>query len=134
MIVVDASVMVEVLLRVPGAERLEARLTRLGERLCAPALLDVEVAQALRRYAGRGELTPARGADAIQLLVDFPLVRYPHAPLLPRIWELRANLTAYDAAYVALAEALRAPLLTADARLAASPGHEAEIELCDHRP
>jgi predicted nucleic acid-binding protein len=133
-IVVDASVMVEVLLRVPGAERLEARLTGLGERLCAPALLDVEVAQALRRYTGRGELTPARGAEAIQLLVDFPLVRYPHAPLLARIWELRANLTAYDAAYVALAEALRAPLLTADARLAASPGHGAEIELCDHRP
>jgi predicted nucleic acid-binding protein len=128
-IVVDASVVVEVLLRVPGAERLEARLAGVGQRLCAPALLDVEVAQALRRYAGRGELTPERGNEAIQVLMEFPLVRYPHAPLLARIWELRSNLTAYDAAYVALAEALRAPLLTADARLAGAPGHRAEIEL-----
>ena len=129
MIVVDASVMVEVLLRVPGAERLEARLAGVEDRLCAPALLDVEVAQALRCYAGRGELSPERGTEAIELLMEFPLVRYPHAPLLPRIWELRSNLTAYDAAYVALAEALRAPLLTADVRLAGAPGHGAEIEL-----
>ncbi len=129
MIVVDASVVVEVLLRVPGAERLQARLAGAGERLCAPALLDVEVAQALRRYAARGELGAERGQEAIELLAAFPLVRYPHAPLLARIWELRSNLTAYDAAYVALAEALRAPLLTADARLAGAPGHGAEIEL-----
>lgn len=129
MIVVDASVVVEVLLRVPGAERLEGRLSGSGERLCAPALLDVEVAQALRRYAGRGELTPERGDEAIQVLMEFPIVRYPHAPLLPRVWELRSNLTAYDAAYVALAEALGVPLLTADARIAGAPGHRAEIEL-----
>jgi predicted nucleic acid-binding protein len=126
--VVDASVMVEVLLRIPGSEQLEARLSR-PKRLCAPSLLDVEVAQAMRRYAARGELPALRGSEALELLRVFPIVRYGHGPLLSRIWQLRANLTAYDAAYVALAEALRAPLLTADERLARAPGHKAQIEV-----
>ena len=128
MIVVDASVIVEMLLRVPGSERLQARLSK-PKRLCAPALLDVEVAQALRRYAATGELPAERGRGAIELLRDFPIVRYGHGPLLARVWQLRANLTAYDATYVALAEALRAPLLTADARLAKAPGHGARVEV-----
>jgi predicted nucleic acid-binding protein len=107
---------------------LEARL--FGRvSLHAPHLLDVEVAQVLRRYAARGELTAARGVEALADLAAFPLTRYPHDLLLARIWALRENLTAYDAAYVALAEALRAPLVTRDERLASAPGHRATIEL-----
>jgi predicted nucleic acid-binding protein len=127
-IVVDASAVLEVLLRTRAAGRLEARL--FGRvSLHAPHLLDVEVAQVLRRYAARGELTAARGVEALADLAAFPLTRYPHDLLLARIWALRENLTAYDAAYVALAEALRAPLVTRDERLASAPGHRATIEL-----
>jgi predicted nucleic acid-binding protein len=99
------------------------------ESLHAPHLIDVEIAQTLRRYASGGTLTAARGREALDDLGDFPLRRYPHLPLLPRVWELRSNLTAYDAAYVALAEALEAPLLTADRRLASAPGKRARIEI-----
>lgn len=97
--------------------------------LHAPHLLDVEAAQVIRRYAANGEIDSARGRLALADLADFPLRRYPHNFLLPRIWDLRNNLTAYDAAYVALAEALDAPLLTRDRRLAAAAGHRAQIEL-----
>lgn len=97
--------------------------------LHAPHLLDVEAAQVIRRYAANGEIDSARGRLALADLADFPLRRYPHDFLLPRIWDLRNNLTAYDAAYVALAEALDAPLLTRDRRLAAAAGHRAQIEL-----
>ena len=95
----------------------------------APHLIDVEVAQVVRRYAAAGELDAERGREALADLADFPLLRYPHDLLLQRIWELRNNLTAYDAAYVALAEVLGAPLLTRDRRLAAAPGHHAKVEL-----
>jgi predicted nucleic acid-binding protein len=81
----------------------------------------------VRRYAAAGELDAERGREALADLADLPLLRYPHDLLLPRIWELRHNLTAFDAAYVALAEALGAPLL--DRRLAAAPGHHAQVEL-----
>jgi predicted nucleic acid-binding protein len=128
-IVPDASVVLDVLLRGPGAEGLDRRLFARRETLHAPHLLDVEVAQVLRRYAARGELTPERGAAAVDLLERLPMHRYPHTPLLSRVWALRENLTAYDAAYVALAEALGATLLTRDERLAGAPGHGAEIEL-----
>lgn len=128
MIVVDASVVLEVLLRTPGASRAEQRI--LGDELAAaPHLLDVEVAQVLRRYEARGEMDATRGRDAILDLADLPLTRYPHDLLLPRIWDLRANLTAYDAAYVALAEALGATLVTRDERLAGAPGVRASIEV-----
>ena len=128
MIVVDASAVLEVLLRTRMAGRVEARLFGRAS-LHAPHLLDVEVAQVLRRYASRGELTAARGAEALADLAAFPLARYPHDLLLGRMWQLRENLTAYDAAYVALAEALGAPLVTRDERLAAAPGHRAVVEL-----
>ena len=82
-----------------------------------------------RRYAAKGEIDGERGRAALSDLADFPLRRYPHDFLLPRIWDLRHNLTAYDAAYVALAEALDMPLLTRDRRLAATTGHSARIEL-----
>ncbi|HHQ48371.1 MAG TPA: VapC toxin family PIN domain ribonuclease, partial [Acidobacteria bacterium] len=97
--------------------------------LHAPELLDVEVAQVVRRYCRRGQISIERAGTAIKLLADLDVARHGHAPLLPRIWALRDNLTAYDAAYVALAEALDAPLLTRDGQLARSSGHTARIEL-----
>jgi predicted nucleic acid-binding protein len=128
-IVVDASAVLEALLRTPAAAAVEGRLFDSRQTLHAPHLIDVEVAQVVRRYAASGELDAERGREALADLADLPLLRYPHDLLLPRIWELRHNLTAYDAAYVALAEALGAPLLTRDRRLAAAPGHHAQVEL-----
>lgn len=129
MIVVDASAVLEALLRTPAARAVEQRLFEPFRTLHAPHLLDVEVAQVVRRYAANGEIDAERGRMALADLTDFPLHRYPHDVLLPRVWDLRNNLTAYDAMYVALAEVLDAPLLTRDKRLAASPGHHARIEL-----
>jgi predicted nucleic acid-binding protein len=129
MIVVDASALLEALLRTPAAEAVERRLFRGRQTLHAPHLIDVEVAQVVRRYAAAREIEPERGRLALTDLADFPLRRYPHAFLLPRIWEWRSNLTAYDAVYVALAEALDAPLLTRDRRLAAAIGGHARVEL-----
>lgn len=129
MIVVDASAVLEVLLRTPAAAAIETRIFDPGETLHAPHLLDLEIAQVLRRYAMSGQIDPGRGQTALSDFASFTLNRYPHDVLLPRIWEMRANVTAYDAAYVALAEALDAPLLTSDKRLAAATGHLARIEL-----
>ncbi|MDO9294716.1 type II toxin-antitoxin system VapC family toxin [Bradyrhizobium sp.] len=129
MIVVDASAMLETLLRRPAAAAVEKLLFEPFQILHAPHLLDVEVAQVVRRFAANGEIDAERGRAALADLADFPLRRYPHDLLLPRVWDLRNNLTAYDAMYVALAEALDAPLLTRDKRLATAPGHHARIEL-----
>jgi len=128
-IVVDASAMLEVLLGTPDGARVAERLFVPGETLHAPHLLDLEVAQVLRRYALAGDLDPARGLEALQDLFDFQLIRFPHDLFLPRIWELRRNLTAYDAAYVALAEALASPLVTRDAALASVRAHHARVEV-----
>ncbi|MEP7345671.1 MAG: type II toxin-antitoxin system VapC family toxin [Gemmatimonadaceae bacterium] len=129
MIVADASAILEVLLHTTAAAAIESRVFRRGETTHVPALIDLEVAQVLRRYVARREVTPARATLALDLLIGFPMQRYTHEPLLTRIWELRENLTAYDAAYVALAEGLRAPLVTCDARLANAPGIRASVEL-----
>jgi predicted nucleic acid-binding protein len=129
MIVVDASAVLEALLRTPAAGAVESRLFESSQTLHAPHLLDVEVAQVVRRYAANGEIDVERGRMALDDLVDLPLHRYPHDLLLPRVWDLRNNITAYDAMYVALAEMLDAPLITRDKRLAASTGHHALIEL-----
>lgn len=129
MIVLDASAALEILLMTPAGPRVAERLFAAGETLHAPHLLDVEVVQVLRRYARSGALDPARGMEALEDLTDLPLTRYPHDLFLPRIWELRYNVTAYDAVYVALAEALEAPLLTRDRALASAGGHRARIEL-----
>ena len=129
MIVVDASAVLEVLLRTPAAADVDRLLFGAGQTLHAPHLLDVEVAQVVRRYVAGGEIEEARGRAALADLVDFPLRRYPHDVLLPRVWDLRNSLTAYDAAYVALAEALDAPLVTRDRRLAAVHGHHARVEM-----
>jgi predicted nucleic acid-binding protein len=128
-IVVDASALLESLLRTPAAKAVDERLFAPRQTLHVPHLLDVEVAQVIRRYAANGDVDGERGRLLLGDLADFPLRRYPHDFLLPRIWDLRRNLTAYDAAYVALAEALDAPLLTRDHRLATAAGHHARIEL-----
>ena len=130
MIVVDASAILELLLRTEVGLRVEKRLLSPRESLHAPHLLDVEVAQVVRRLAATNKLPEERGGEALLDLADLPLARYAHDPLLPRIWELRHNVTAYDAAYLALAEALRAPLVTCDARLASAPGHSADVQVC----
>ena len=99
------------------------------EALHVPHLFDVEVLHALRRLTLSGLVSESRCHRALKALSDLRVTRYPHAPLVHRIWELRDNLTAYDAAYVALAEALDAPLVTTDGRLARTPGHRARVEL-----
>ncbi|HUO12179.1 MAG TPA: type II toxin-antitoxin system VapC family toxin [Caulobacteraceae bacterium] len=129
MIVVDASALIEVLLQTTAGTALEARLLASEVKLQAPHLIDVEVTQVVRRLVAAGAIPRRRGDEAIVDLADFPLRRYPHQGLLPRIWQLRGNLSAYDATYVALAEALDARLLTRDRRLADSPGLTAEIEV-----
>lgn len=129
MIVLDASAVVEWLLRLPRSGQVEERLSRQDQSLHAPHIIDVEVAQVLRRLAARGTVSAGRGRQALEDLADLDLVRHPHDVLLPMIWRLRDNMTAYDGAYVALAEALDAPLLTLDARLATAPGHAARIEV-----
>jgi predicted nucleic acid-binding protein len=128
-IVVDASAVVESLLGMPSAPAVEAVMFASHQTLHAPHLVDVEVAQVVRRMVAHGGVDRERGLAALEQLIDLRVHRYPHYALLPRIWELRNNLTAYDAAYVALAEALNAPLLTRDRRLAAAAGHRAKIEL-----
>ncbi len=129
MIALDASAMIEVLLRTRRGARIEERLLSRGQSLHAPHLLDVEVAQVLRRYAAAGDLTPQRGREALTDLSEFPVHRYAHDLLLPRIWQLRLNVTAYDAVYLALAEVLPAPLVTCDRRLSSAPGHSAKVEV-----
>lgn len=129
MIVADASVVLEVLLRTRVAPQIEERIFSPGETLHAPHILDLEVAQVLRRYCVSGAMKTERGLEALVDLADLPITRYPHDIFLPRIWELRHNMTAYDAVYVALAETLSASLLTRDTRLASASGHEAAIVL-----
>lgn len=129
MIVLDASAILEVLLATPAASSVLSRLTVPGETLHAPHLLDLEVLQVLRRYTANGDITVDRAHQAVVDYLDFPILRYAHEVLALRVWQLRDNLTAYDGAYVALAEALAAPVVTRDRRIAAARGHHATIEL-----
>jgi len=129
LIVIDASAAVEWLLGLPLAEAVADRLDAIDETLHAPHLLAVEVAQVVRRYVAAGSVTGERGAQAVGDLGDLDVVHHAHEPLLPTMWRLRLNLTAYDAAYVALALALDVPLVTLDARIAAAPGHGAAVDL-----
>ncbi len=129
MIVVDASALLEFLLQTPLGTRVEARLFRDGDELHAPHLVDVEVTQALRRLVRSREMSPDRAAEAIADLVQVDLHRHAHLDLLTRAWKLRDNITAYDAVYVALAEALGATVVTCDAPLGHAPGHRAPVEV-----
>jgi predicted nucleic acid-binding protein len=128
-IVVDASAALELLLNTPPAAKVAARLFSRGETLHAPHLIDLEVAQVLRRWERTAEISAGRAEEALEDLADLPLSRYPHLMLLPRVWSLRHNATAYDATYLALAEALGATLITRDAALASVPGHGARVEV-----
>jgi len=127
-LVVDASGLLEVIVARDPAPGLVERLADDGD-LHVPHLIDLEILHALRRLNGVGELSDERATDALADFRDLPLVRYPHVGLSDRIWQLRHNLTAYDAAYVALAEALQVPLITSDRRLSDAPGHAAQVEL-----
>lgn len=129
MIVVDASAVIDLLLRTPKGLEVAKRVLGDDVTLHVPHLLEIEVAHALRRYTLHGELSVARGSEALADLSDLPLNRYPHSELLSRVWALRTCLSAYDAAYAALAEALDARIVTTDGRFSRAHGHAAEIEL-----
>ena len=129
MIVLDASAAVDWLLQTNSGQRIERRIYAHSETLHAPHLLDLEVTQVLRRLTQQGVVSGTRAAEAVHDLVDLRLTRYPHIVLLPRIWQLRHNFSAYDAAYIVLAEKLGAPIITRDGRLASASGHGATIEL-----
>jgi predicted nucleic acid-binding protein len=131
MTVVDASAVLELLLQTPLGTRVEARLFRNRDELHAPHLLDVEIVQGLRRLVRTGEVAVARSGEAIADLIDLDLHRHGLVDLMIRVWALRDNVSAYDATYVALAEAIDAPLVTCDSRLASAPGHRARVELID---
>jgi predicted nucleic acid-binding protein len=129
MIVLDASAAIEWLLQTSVGARVEERVFSRPLSLHAPHLIDVEVAQVVRRYTSANVITASRGQEALDDLTDMALTRYPHHVFIARIWELRDNLTAYDATYIALAEALQAPLITCDGKLASAAGHRARIEV-----
>jgi len=129
LIVIDASAVIELILRTEPGEHVAARALAPVEHLYAPHLIDVEVTQLLRRLVQLKEVTTHRAREALDDYAAVLIDRAAHRELLPRIWELRDSLTAYDAAYIALAEALDAPVLTCDAKLARSHGHRARIEL-----
>jgi predicted nucleic acid-binding protein len=129
-LVLDTSALVQALVAREPAPELVELLAADGD-LHAPHLIDVELLHVLRRLTVAGKLSEERAADARLDFHELALVRYPHHGLSDRIWELRHNLTAYDAAFVALAEVLEAPLVTCDSRLASAAGHLAQIELFD---
>lgn len=129
MIVLDTSAVVDWLLQTPAGRRIEQRIYARQETLHSVHLLDVELVQVLRRLVREGTLTPRRAEEAMDDLAALRIARYAPLLLLQRIWQLRQNLSAYDAAYVALAEQLQSPLITRDKRIAAAPGHKASIEV-----
>jgi predicted nucleic acid-binding protein len=125
MIVADASALIAALLSSDAGARVRERLR--GETVAIPHLADLEVLSALRRQ--RSRLPAGRLEQALEMYRNLALVRFDHSPHLRRIWQLEDNLTAYDAAYVALAEALVVPLVTMDTRLANTPGAQATVEV-----
>lgn len=129
MIVLDTSAVIELLLNLPLGKLVRRRLADPDVQLHAPQLLPVEVVQVLRRRVTAGITTSAAASDALDALEPLDISLHDHMLLTKRAWELRENMTAYDAMYVALAELLDAPLLTSDAKLARSPGSHAAIEL-----
>ena len=129
MIVLDASSAIDWLLQTPAGKIIDQRIYARQDTLHTVHLLDVEFAQVLRRLVREGTLTPRRAQEALDDLSALRITRYAPVLLLRKVWQLRQNLSAYDAAYVALAEELRAPLITRDKKLASAPGNAARIEL-----
>lgn len=129
MIVVDASALLEVLLRTPLGASIETRMLDVSQTLHAPHLLDVEVAQVVRRFVLARDINTERAQAALEDFLAFPVRRHAHDFLLPRVWTLRDNFTAYDATYVALAEVLDATLMTHDRRLATAARKLVAVEL-----
>jgi predicted nucleic acid-binding protein len=128
-IVLDASAAIDWLLGTSAGQQIESRIYSRGESLHAPHLLDLEVAQVLRRLVREVAVSAQRSHEALQDLANLRVTRYPHFVFLPHIWRLRHNLSAYDAVYVALTEQLGATLITRDARLAAATGRGVSVEL-----
>jgi predicted nucleic acid-binding protein len=131
MLVLDASAVVELVLGRPAAGHVGQRLVAHGFDLHAPQLLDIEVLHALRRAVTFGGEPEARGLEAVEDLLDLPIERHSHAPVLPRTWALRENFSAYDAVYLALAETLATDvaLLTADARFARAARAHSDVRV-----
>lgn len=129
MIVLDASAAVDWLLQTPAGQRIDQRIYARQDTLHTVHLLDVEFVQVLRRLVREGALVPKRAEAALEDMAALRITRYAPVLLLERIWRLRQNLSAYDAAYVALAEKLQAPLITRDRRIAAAPGHTAAVKV-----
>ena len=125
MIVLDASAAIDWLLQTTAGQRIEKRIYSRGETLHAPHLIDLEVAQVLRRLVRQEVISSRRAEEAVGDLLDLRLARYPHFALLPRIWQLRHNFSAYHRA----GRKTGAPLVTRDTRLASASGHAAPIEL-----
>jgi len=130
-IVVDASAAVELVLNSRIGRVVATRIAPVHNSLHAPHLIDLEVAQVLRRFVTAAMISPNRGELALEAFRELDVERHAHEPFLARIWKLRSNLTAYDASYVALAEVLGATLLTCDRKLAVAPGHSARVELIE---
>jgi predicted nucleic acid-binding protein len=129
MIVVDASALADVLLRVGSSNAAEHRILDAKETLHAPHLVDLEILQVLRRFASAGKWETKRATEALADFDALRIARHPHKPFRQRIWELRKTVTAYDAAYLALAESLGCPLVTRDAKLRRASGHVATVEV-----
>lgn len=129
MIVIDTSAAIDWMLQTPTGQRIAHRIFSRGETLHTVHLLDLEFLQVLRRLVRGRTLTARRAEEAIEDLSAVRVTRYAPSLFLRRIWQLRQNLSAYDASYVALAEELKAPLITRDRRIAAAPGHSASVEV-----
>lgn len=129
MIVLDASAAIEMLLSSPVGRRLAARLESSEQGIHAPHLIDLEIAQTLRKFVIAQVIKERAGTKALDQWLSLDIERYPHHMLLRRVWQLRANVSAYDAAYIALAEALGTRLVTADRRLARVHGLQDLVEL-----
>jgi predicted nucleic acid-binding protein len=129
-VVCDASALFELLLGTRAGQAVD-RVVRGRVGVDAPALFDVEICAAARSRVARGELAASRADELVMDLIALPIVAWPHRPLLDRVWALRGNISAYDAVYVALAEALDARLITADRRLARAAAAVSPVEVID---